>query len=135
MPKTKTVKMTNNTGKPLKLELVKSDEQAGFTAELKEIKEGQSWELIAKLPEPLKEGSHNGRVVIKTGLAEQPEMQVPVTVTVPSKLELLPAGFSTFNTAADEDRQILLMNWNGEGEMKVLSAKVDDPLVKTASSR
>ena len=132
MPKSKTVKLTNNTGQPLKLEVTKSEDQAGFKIELKETKPGQSWDLIATLPEPLPEGSHVGRVHLKTGLTEQPELIVPVTVTVPKNLELLPAGYSTLNSAADEDRQILLLNWNGPGELKVSSVKVEDPRVKTA---
>jgi hypothetical protein len=132
MPKTKTVKLTNNTPKPVKLELVKSDDQGAFGAELKETKPGQNWDLLVKLPDPLPEGTHLGRVHLKTSLSDQLELLIPASVTVPKRLDLVPAGFSTFNTAADEDRQILLLNWNGEGEMKVLSAKVDDPRVQTA---
>lgn len=127
---TRTVKLTNHFNKPFKLELEDSGTHDDYTVEVKEVEPGQRAELIVTAKPNLKEGPHMGQIIFKTGFEEEPELIVPATLFVPPKLELTPIAFSVYSRADQEDKQTVMVRWNGPSVMKIAEVKADAEGVK-----
>ena len=68
-------------GGPLKPD-VPSDLPQGLGASIKEIKAGESYELVVTLTPPLKPGRFHTNLQVKTGLPDAPTFAVPVFATI-----------------------------------------------------
>ncbi len=61
-----------------------------FAAELKVLEPGKKFELLVRITPPLEPGRHSGTIEISTGIAETPNLRVPVHVNVPAEVEVIP---------------------------------------------
>ncbi len=87
-PDSKTIKLTNSTRTPMKLQPIplSEAEQKMFAFTLKEIEPGKAAEVVVSLKKPVKEGSSFANLRFNTGITEEPE------VTIPCNAFVAPAG-------------------------------------------
>ena len=81
VPRTVTIK--RGDGGPLQIEIVRAGKQ-GITAELREVKPGEHYELIVALSPPQKPGKLRSWIRVKTGVKEVPETTIPVYADIPA---------------------------------------------------
>ncbi len=81
LPRTVTIK--RGDGGPLQIEIVRAGKQ-GITAELREVKPGEHYELIVALSPPQKPGRLRSWIRVKTGVKELPETTIPVYADIPA---------------------------------------------------
>ena len=82
-PMPQTLTLTHLDGGPLKLELMDTG-NPGITAELREIKPGESYQLIVGLAPPQKPGQLVAAIRLKTGVSELPETTIGVYADIPA---------------------------------------------------
>lgn len=124
----KTVELKNNTDKPLELKLGDTDKTMPFSYQLTEKDKGKVYELkIATVP-PIKEGTHNAEVALSTNFEDKQELKLRVSAVVPPRLALRPS--TIIHNPRLKTYPVQFAN-NGESDVKVLSAVVDDPAITT----
>ncbi len=126
--------VTNNTDKPLELELdVPAD--SPFQYKLVEVDPGQKYEIEVSVAGVKATGSIRSAAVLKTNVPSQKEIKVAATATVPKRLDVVPATLSlpqSANAGASAKKpttRIVRFSNYGSSPAKVLSATIDDPKV------
>ena len=98
------VNITNNMDEALTLSAPESNNRA-FTSELKTTQPGKGYQLIISAVPPLKPGSTQGQINLKTSWTNQPVLTVsvyanvqPAIVVIPSHITLSPAPLASAQT-------------------------------------
>jgi hypothetical protein len=127
---TRTVTLTNNTSTPLKMEPV-TTQPSPFSHTLKEVEQGQKYELVVSADrDKLKEGLNNVQMKFKTGLAEEPEFLVPVSIYVPPLVQVLPPTIAMLTPLTADFHREIMLRYTGEGSMKITGVSATDPAIK-----
>jgi hypothetical protein len=90
---TMAISITNNMEEPLTLSAPEVTTKA-FTAELKTIQPGKGYQLFISVVPPLKPGSTQGQVSLKTSLTNTPAFNIPVYANVQPPIVLSPLNIS-----------------------------------------
>lgn len=94
----RSIKFHNRYTEKMPLKLQPGPDNSPYEVELKELEPGQTYELIARTKPPLTIGDARGRVVLETGVARLPQIEVLIfgavqpPVTVDPARVLLPRG-------------------------------------------
>lgn len=86
----RTVKMYNNTGAPLTLNLQPIPPNSFFKIDFREVVPNQQWEYTAVHDAPIPEGSNYTQMVFSTNVPEVPIYNVPVSVMVQPRIQVAP---------------------------------------------
>jgi thiol-disulfide isomerase/thioredoxin len=132
-PESMKVKITNNTGKPMKLEPIPAPPGATevFQNKMDEIEPGKVFEVTITLKKPVPEGTHNMQLRYKTGVAEEPEVIIPCSLILPPELELIPGSIMGTVQPTSETVRMVMLNYNGAGKLNVSTITPSDPAIKT----
>jgi hypothetical protein len=128
---TQTITLTNNTDRPLKIDLAPTPVQAPFTCDVQEIEPGKVYQLIVTPDKSrLKEGPNAAQIHLKTGFPEEPDFFVPASLYIPPIIQVTPG---TLNVATPIKvpfhREITLIH-NRPGPMNITAASASDPAIK-----
>src|SRR5690606_38798959 len=114
----------------MKLKLAPLPDSAFYKATLKDGEEGRQAELTIVARGPQQEGPRNEFIKLETGLKDEPELQVPVTLTVPPALVVTPVAFAPMNSPEAPDQRTLLVEYHRSGDFEIKSVTPTDPKVK-----
>lgn len=101
-----------------------------FSWKLEQVEPGQKAKLTITANEPFEDGTNRGNIVLKTGLKKQPEVKVYAQLVCPPVVECVPPMiWAPSPVTRSFDRRISI-RYNGQGDMKILSAKCEDERIK-----
>jgi len=128
----RTLTLTNNTGKPVDLSVMTPQEGA-FRAELKEVEPQQAWELTLSTQPPYQEQYNRGNIKLKTGIEDQPVLDIPANVYVLPVIEVTPPTDLIIPKAQPTtSKQPVRVTFNTDESYRVLSAQVSNPAIETS---
>ena len=128
------LKVTNNTEKPLELELdIPSDSK--FDYKLVEVDAGMKYEIHVSLKASKTPGTLRTNAKLKTNVEAQKVIPIGATATIPKRLDVVPAqitlGAPRAGTRADKTTtRIVRINNYGETPINVLEATINDPKIQ-----
>ncbi len=112
------------------LQVVESSKASGFRATLQPGPEPKTYDLTIVGQPPFKEGTNSAKILINTGVADQPTITIPVIVNVPYRVQIKPTKLFVRNSArAGRPYQVTVTN-NGDTPVEVLSATTGNPNIK-----
>lgn len=128
---TQSIKLVNQYTEPLKLKLKDGQDFGKYKVELKTVKEGTEYELVASTVPPLASGWNRASVILETGLSELPLITIgvygnaqPLVLAAPSRLMV-----------ADSQKQpmthTIRVQYRAESPVKITEVSCDVPGVKT----
>ena len=128
----KTVTLTNNTDKPMKLVPKPAQRESIFSYELKELEPGKKVQLTIKANPPFKTQANSVRLSFLTGIPKEPEISVPCYLYAKPIIEVQPSHHSLAVPLAQDWRNnnIQIRN-NGKTPMKIVSVNASHPQIKT----
>ena len=117
----RTVRMFNNTGKPLTLELQPIPPNSAFKIDFKEVKPNEEWMFTVSKDAPIPEGSSATVLSFKTNVPEVPVYNVYASCMVQPRIQVAPPKIIV-NPVSDQARPwpIRVIN-NGKTPLNVLS--------------
>lgn len=128
---TKTFKLTNNTDKPMKLEVTEPAQPSCFKVSIKEIEAGKVAELTVTAEPPFKEDANYAAFSIKTGMEGVPDLPLPCNLFKPPTIQISPPQLRLPTVAvANPYKTSLTLRNNGEEPLKLVSATVNDERIK-----
>ncbi len=132
-PASMTIKLTNNTPKPMKLQAIPlaEAEQKMFEFALKETEPGKAAEVVVTLKKPVREGQNTAILRIQTGITEEPEVTISCNAFMPPLVELMPTNIMAMMTPGKESNQNVSIAYNGEGEMAIKEVKPSVSTIRT----
>jgi thiol-disulfide isomerase/thioredoxin len=128
----KTVTLTNNTEKPMKLQIKPNQRESIFSYELKELEPGKKAELTVRANPPFKTRANSFRIAVLTGIPEEPQITVPCYLYAKPMVEVQPNYQSLTVPLAKEWKQnnIQIKN-HGKVPMKIASVDASHPEIKS----
>ncbi len=90
-----TMTLTSNYDKPLKLAPKALGDNARFDVNLVEQEPGKKWTLTVKTKPPMTLGSNQLDLTLETGIAEMPELSVPINAYVAPRVTVMPQKIFT----------------------------------------
>lgn len=93
-----------------------------FEATIEPIPNGPYAKLIVKTKPPFETGENNATIHITTNSKDQPELEVPVKLYVPPRIEITPAEL-TLSPTGRVQRQMVTIRNNGEKSLSILGVK------------
>jgi len=130
----KKITITNNTPTPLKLEPIETTVKSIFTWTMKEIEPGKIFEITVTANPPFKDGYNRTYLQFKTGLKDMPIFRIPCYLFSPPLVEINPSYGIRVTLPSDANQPIrpgrAYIRYNGEGEMKIDSAKCTNPKIE-----
>ena len=130
-PLTKTVTFTNNTDKPLELNLAEVPDNDNFAYNLEATEPGRSFTLTVTATPPFVPGRVQDIVKLSTNIEQQKDMSLRVLATVPNRLDVSPAKLMVPRARSGGSSKPLV-RWirftnNGDGPVHLLEAFSDAP--------
>lgn len=126
-PINRTVKMYNNTGAPLTLDLQPIPPNSFFKIDFREVVPNQQWEYTAVHDAPIPEGSNYTQLVFKTNVPEVPIYNVPVSVMVQPRIQVAPPSVVVMPVKPEaQNREIRIIN-NGRTPLNVTGVETNRP--------
>lgn len=123
------VDVINNTDTPLELTLVANDPTGRFSATLEEVEKGQKYRVIVSAKPPYDEKLNRAEFELKTNIAAQPSVQIPITAYLPPRVEVRPEQvFIAVIQDQPRVQRVRVIN-NGESPVHVVKAECTDPTV------
>ena len=114
----------------VELQVVESSKPSGFRATLQPGPEPRTFDLSIVGQPPFKEGINSAKILINTGLPDQPTITIPVIVNVPYRVQIKPTKlFVRDSSRAGRPYQVTVTN-NGDTPVEVLSATTSIPNIK-----
>ncbi|MCB9849605.1 MAG: hypothetical protein H6817_02755 [Phycisphaerales bacterium] len=103
------------------------------SAELKTIVEGERYELIVQAHPKANATSVRGRIAVKTGLAEEPTVNINVFGTILPRVSYRPSSFMVPSTGDASWKQSVEIVWNEGQPGQLLSAAVNNPKLQATA--
>ncbi len=123
----RTVKMYNNTGAPLTLNLQPIPPNSFFKIDFREVVPNQQWEYTAIHDAPIPEGSNYTQLVFNTNVPEVPIYNVPVSVMVQPRIQVAPPTVVVSPVKPEATpRDIRIIN-NGRTPLNVTGVETNRP--------
>ena len=123
----RTVKMYNNTGAPLTLNLQPIPPNSFFKIDFREVVPGQQWEYTAVRDAPIPEGSNYTQMTFNTNVPEVPIYNVPVSVMVQPRIQVAPPTIVVSPVKPEATpRDIRIIN-NGRTPLNVTGVETNRP--------
>ncbi len=114
----------------VELQVVESSKPSRFRATLQPGPEPKTYDLTIVGQPPFKEGTNSAKILINTGLPDQPTITIPVIVNVPHRVQITPTKlFVRDSTRAGRPYEVIVTN-NGDTPVEVLSATTGNPNIK-----
>jgi thiol-disulfide isomerase/thioredoxin len=133
-PEAMTVKVRNQTDKPMKLEAIPDPHQTMFEATIKEVEPGKAAEIVVKLKQPVRDGTSIGNLRFKTGIEGEAELSIPCNAYKAPVIEVMPAAISASMAPNQPFKQSVNFRYNGDGKMKIESVKPSTDKIQTQLS-
>jgi len=123
----KKVVITNTTTKPMKLVSTPTRGTTVYTWTMEEKEPGKTFELTVTPHRPFRRGNNYSSLIFKTGIPQSSKITVPCNLfSLPLVETSPPSGLfirSPVNPNTPFPQGKLLVKYNGDGEMKIKSAK------------
>ena len=112
------------------LQVIESSKASRFRATLQPGPEPKTYDLIIVGQPPFKEGVTSAKIIINTGVPDQPTITIPVIVNVPRRVQIKPTKLFVRDSArAGRPYEVIVTN-NGDTPVEVLSATTGNPDIK-----
>lgn len=122
---TKTIKVLRGDGGPIHPRIASTTSK--LQAELREIEEGESYEIDLKLQPPWPSGTALREVLtLDTGIAEAQQEALNVYASFKARVQANPSRFSARANATEDADLEVGIEWNGPTPGKALSVSVSD---------
>jgi len=126
---TRMVKVVNHTNEPAQLSDLRVTNPL-FTVALATDEPGKRYALTVGLAPPFNYGSQQGAIELRTGLAQAPNLQIPVAIYIAPDVMVVP---ETLMLSADRretvTRQLSIQN-NARNPFKITGVAAEDPLIR-----
>lgn len=99
----------------------------GLSAELKEVRAGEHYELTVKLSPPLAMGQLGGVLMVETGVPNAPSEGFRVLGNVVRRVQVAPAELRLPACAEAETERSVRVLWHNSLPHKILTATCNDP--------
>jgi len=132
-----TVKLTNNTSTPMKIEpAAPGKEHEIFKAAIKEIEPGKVYDVTVTAQGPFQLGrKYYARLSFSTGIKEEPRVTIGCRLSSPRELEISRKSFMLGAVPPRDMSHFTDITYNGEGQLNLLSAvsthEAVKPIIKT----
>jgi hypothetical protein len=123
-----TVRLKNKYDKPVKLKLSQEQSYGQYNYELKELVEGQEYELTVSTKPPLKEGRNAGRAVLETDVADVPKLTISVNGTVPRRLSVRPATILMSPSMKQASERTIRVQYRADEPLNITSIETTPKL-------
>ena len=120
------VKITTHTEKA-RLELQGQGKADKFQATLAPGASANEYQLTVEGLPPFKPRSNTAKFTVKTGVPQQPMLEIPVSAYVPERLEIKPAQLIVPQAREQPTKRTVMVINNGETPVEVLSATASNP--------
>lgn len=121
-----TLTLVHGDGGPISPKVI-PHQSSGVTAEIREIKEGEHYEMTTRLTPPFKVGVFNGVLLLETGVAEAPREHLRVTATIGRRVQVVPSEFRLPSQVEQNTRRSVVVVWNTNFGHRVVNASCTDP--------
>jgi hypothetical protein len=116
-----TIKLENKYTGPLHLKL-KADQDLGrFEAELKEVREGQEYELTVTTKPPLTTGTNAGAAILETGLEAVPTVTIQLLALVQPRVSVIPAQLFVTQATTQPLEQMVRVQYRADKPLKIVA--------------
>jgi len=120
------VKITTHTEKA-QLELQGQGKADKFQATLAPGAAANEYQLTVEGLPPFKPRSNTAKFMVKTGVPQQPMLEIPVSAYVPERLEIKPAQLIVPQAREQPTKRTVMVINNGATPVEVLSATASNP--------
>lgn len=124
-----TIVITPGDAGPLKLKLAVVESEF-FEVELREIEKGKHYELEVTLTPPLPAKAVRTNLKLETGLAQAPNITIPVSAIPRPHVVASPRRFSVPAKRKPDWRQTVRLEWDDDAPHRILGATASDPGLK-----
>ncbi len=124
---TRTITITRGDGGPLKPKLLPGTANKAIAADLKEVREGEEYELTVTISPPWPNDMIHGSLTLETGIEQAPQEVIPVVAQVTPRLATNPARFTIPQTVESDLDLSAQLAWSDEKPGKVTAVTVTDP--------
>jgi hypothetical protein len=128
-PSTRKLTIVNNMDTPADLTDIVSTNPV-FSAEIKVLEPGKKFELVVSTNPPLKAGRNNGKIRIKTGIAEQPTIEIQTYANVSPPVEVIPAKLSLPTQRNEAQTRSFTVRSNTGKPIQISDLAVSSPELK-----
>ncbi len=127
---TRTVEIRNLYDQPLSLEVKAEQDTSPYELKLKEVEEGQLFELAVSTVPPLPVGTVQTSIKLATNLERYPELPITVFGFVPSPVKVTPASLFWPKNSVMEMKYTLWVSHAPDHPIKVLGATANHESIK-----
>jgi hypothetical protein len=124
---TRTITITRGDGGPLKPKLLPGTANKAVAADLKEVREGEEYELTVTVSPPWPNDMIHGSLTLETGIEQAPQEMIPVVAQVTPRLATNPPRFTIPQTVESDLDLSAQLTWSDEKSGKVTAVTVTDP--------
>lgn len=124
----RTVKVRRGDGGPINPKLVVSS-NSSVHAELREIREGEEYEVDVVVSPPFPNNSFNAVVALQTGVEKSPQEALNITAQIAPRVTAVPSFFAVLPDEAEEQKIRVQLNWSGGTPARILETSVTDATV------
>ncbi len=124
-----TIVITPGDAGPLELKLAVVESEF-FEVELREIEKGKHYELEVTLTPPLPAKAVRTNLKLETGLAQAPNITIPVSAIPRPHVVASPPRFSVPAEPKPDWRQVVRLEWDDDAPHRILGATASDPGLK-----
>lgn len=126
-----TVSIIRGEGGPIAPKLMHA-QLPGLTADIKEVRPGEHYEMTARLTMPLALGNLNGILMLETGVPEAPNEAVRILGTVSKRVQVIPEALRLPAKIRGATNRTAVVLWHGSATSKILSATCTDPKLEAS---
>lgn len=127
---TQTLELTNNMDVPVPLKL-KPNTSKGYEVKFEEVTAGKAYRLTVATVPPLAQGSLATELVFETGLAQVPELKIPVQAFVVPRVSVTPPKLIITPRLTQPFQRIVRVNYSAAKPLKVTEVRSSSALIKT----
>lgn len=126
---TQTVRMINTSSEPMRPKVLPFP-SGRFTAQLREIRPGQEYEIVLATNPPIAEHTWMEKLIVETGLADEPRIELPVHYRVIDRVSLVPPAVYVGDPDQPTQRNVRVQYYGDDPDFRVLRAVCEDPQVR-----
>ncbi|QOJ15049.1 MAG: DUF1573 domain-containing protein [Planctomycetia bacterium] len=127
------VKLKNHMDEPFKIEVLGRELITAFDIEVKEIEPGRLVEIVAKTRPPLTYGTTSSSLVVKTGIAREAQINVPVQARIFERVHVAQPAMLFIKQDTKPAKRGIEVHYFGEDEnFMITGVCCKNPLFKAA---
>ncbi len=125
-----TITLENKFDEPLPLKLAENWDTGPFDVRLKEVDEGQKYELTVKTRPPLRIGNNRARVKLETPKEDLPDVLITINANVIPRVTVVPSSLFVSSNRTEPFDQTVKVRFRADQPIKVESVRAVPETIK-----